>query len=180
MRLNKKLVVFRDAVHHMALLKHQNALKKTNVSISKAVKTVAKKENEDPVGHVFEHVEDDKTCEPAGLMGTEKGVTAPDGCSELCASMAGCVAFAFSIKPFKQCEFFSECTLEDANKIRKYSVYAIMKDGEIEDRETCGTPPEYPSSKPKDFGHLKEPKAFVADDEVMYKCDRDTTIDGSK
>jgi len=184
MRINKRLVVFRDAVHHLAFMKTHHTVKKTNATASKAVSK--KKENEDPVGHVFEHVEDDKTCAPAGLMGSEKGVTAPDGCSELCAGMAGCVAFAFSIKPFKQCEFFSECTLEDANKIRKYSVYAILnEDGDIEDRETCGTLPEYPNSKVKNFGDMaqgmaSEAKAFVAEDEISYKCDRDHTTDGAK
>jgi len=187
MRINKRLVVFRDAVHHLALAKTHHKVKKTNATASKAEKkTGAKKENEDPVGHEFEHVEDDKTCEPAGLMGTEKGVTAPDGCMELCADMAGCVAFAFSIKPFKQCEFFSECTLADANKIRKYSVYAIKNaDGDIEDKETCGGLPSYPNSKIKNFGDMAQgmaskPKAFVAEDEIKYVCDRDHTTNGAK
>eukprot|EP00746_Dinoflagellata_sp_MGD_P163222 gnl/MRDRNA2_/MRDRNA2_91146_c0_seq1.p1 gnl/MRDRNA2_/MRDRNA2_91146_c0~~gnl/MRDRNA2_/MRDRNA2_91146_c0_seq1.p1 ORF type:complete len:441 (-),score=140.10 gnl/MRDRNA2_/MRDRNA2_91146_c0_seq1:32-1354(-) len=177
LHINKRLVMFKDAVHHMVLAKKAHKLSKTNATVSKAVS----KKKGDPVGHVFEHVSDDKTCEPAGLMGSEKGVTSPDGCKELCAGMAGCVAFAFSIKPFKQCEFFSECTETDANKIRKYSVYAIMKDGDIEDRETCGELPKYPASKPTDAGtNLAEPRAFVAEDEVTYECDRDTTIDGSK
>jgi len=166
-------------------MKSHHTVSKVNVSASKAVQTT-KKENEDPVGHVFEHVEDDKTCEPTGLMGTEKGVTSPDGCKELCAGMAGCVAFAFSIKPFKQCEFFSECALKDANKIRKYSVYAIKNgDGDIEDRETCGSLPTYPNSKPKNFGDMaqgmaSDPKAFVFEDEVKFKCDRDHTTNGDK
>jgi len=182
MHINKRLVMFRDAVHHLVLAKKNHKMSKTNATVTKIV---AKKKDDETVGHVFEHVADDKTCEPAGLMGTEKGVTAPDGCKELCAGMAGCVAFAFSIKPFKQCEFFSECTETDANKIRKYSIYAIMKDGDIEDRETCGELPTYPSSKPKNFGDTGggmagEPKAFVAEDEVAYVCERGSTTNGAK
>jgi hypothetical protein len=181
MHINKRLVMFRDAVHHLVLAKTTQKVSKTNATVAK----VTKKKDDETVGHEFEHVSDDKTCEPAGLMGSEKGVTAPDGCKELCAGMAGCVAFAFSIKPFKQCEFFSECTEMDANKIRKYSIYAVMKDGEIEDRETCGELPKYPASKPKNFGDTGggmagEPKAFVAEDEVTYVCDRDTTTNGAK
>jgi len=178
MHLNKRLTVFRDAVHHLVLAKTTHKLVKTNATVTKVVA----KKKDDPVGHKFEHISDDKTCEPAGLMGTEKGVTSPDGCKELCAGMAGCVAFAFSIKPFKQCEFFSECTEMDANKIRKYSIYALKNDaGDIEDRETCGELPTYPSSKPVNAGtNLMEPLAFVSEDEVTYECDRDTTTNGAK
>jgi len=185
MRINKRLVMFKDAVHHLALAKTHHTIKKTNATQTVKKTNATQTAKKEAVGHVFEHVEDDKTCEPMGLMGTEKGVTSPDGCKELCAGMAGCVAFAFSIKPFKQCEFFSECTLTDANKIRKYSVYALMKDGEIEDRETCGTLPEYPNSKVKNFkdlalGMSSDPKAFVAEDEIEYVCERDHTTDGAK
>merc|ERR1719146_408548 len=70
--------------------------------------------------------------------------------------------------------------------MRKYSIYAIKNEnGDVEDRETCGELPKYPASKPKNFGDTGggmagEPKAFVADDEVMYVCERGTTTDGSK
>jgi len=172
-------MAFKNAIHHLALAKTKK-VKKTKTNSTKKTK-----ENEDPVGRVFEHVADDKTCAPAGAMSTEKGVTSADGCKELCADMAGCVAFAFSIKPFKQCEFFTDCEQIDANLVRKYSLYGLLEDGEIIDAETCGGLKMFPNSKPKNFGDMaqgmaSEPKAFMAGDEVKYKCDRDTTTNGDK
>jgi len=185
-RLNKRMVQFKDAVHHLV---QQESKKKATKSMTQTEQKVQKRkeDSEDggPTGHVFEHIADDKTCE-SGAMGSKKGVKAAEDCKALCAEQAGCVAFAFSYKPFKQCEFFSECTEADANKIRKYSLWAVKNaDGDMEDKETCGSLAEYPHSKPKHSadmvqGASSDPKAFVAGDVVRYVCERDHTTNAAK
>merc|ERR1719375_491664 len=70
MRVNKRLMGFKQAVHHLALAKAEH--KKKTVTAAKKT-NATKKENEDPVGRIFEKVESDKTCAPSGTMGVEKG-----------------------------------------------------------------------------------------------------------
>jgi len=189
--MNWRLQAFSAAIHHKAQVERAElkAEKKAGAKMgTKKITTKVKAKTTDySEGHQYEHIADDKVCGESADMGEEKGVYEPKDCMKLCGAQADCTAFAFIQKPYKMCQFFSQCTSQkDANVIRGFKLFALKDENDdIFMGSTCGAMPTYPNSRPSmskgnKMGESTVPFAFMAEDKVKYECKRDTNTDGSK